>query len=75
MQRQPEELYELDLAAPDVDGAAILVHLDGFMDAGAAGRLLTEHLLENYEHETVARFDTDASGGLAALGDIWVCGA
>jgi predicted ATP-grasp superfamily ATP-dependent carboligase len=57
--RQPEELYELDLATPDVDGAAMLVYLDGFMDVGAAGRLLTEHLLETFEHETVARFDTD----------------
>jgi proteasome assembly chaperone (PAC2) family protein len=57
--RQPEELYELDLATPDVGGAAMLVYLDGFMDAGAAGRLLTEHLLETFEHEVVARFDTD----------------
>jgi predicted ATP-grasp superfamily ATP-dependent carboligase len=57
--RQPEELYELDLATQDVGGAAMLVYLDGFMDAGAAGRLLTEHLLETFSHETVARFDTD----------------
>lgn len=57
--QQPEELYELDLATPDVAGAALLVHLEGFMDAGAAGRLLTEHLLEVFEHQTVARFNTD----------------
>lgn len=57
--QQPEELYELDLATPDVGGAAVLVYLEGFMDAGAAGRLLTEHLLEAFEHQTVARFDTD----------------
>ena len=57
---QPEELYELDTDAPQaVDGAALLVHLEGFMDAGAAGRLLTEHLLDAFEHTTVARFDTD----------------
>jgi proteasome assembly chaperone (PAC2) family protein len=57
---QPEELYELD-AEPtrDVEGAALLVHLEGFMDAGAAGRLLTEHLLDAFEHTTLARFDTD----------------
>jgi hypothetical protein len=42
-----------------VDGAALLVHLDGFMDAGAAGRLLTEHLLDTLAHETVATFDVD----------------
>ena len=29
------------------------------MDAGAAGRLLTEHLLDAFEHTTVARFNTD----------------
>jgi predicted ATP-grasp superfamily ATP-dependent carboligase len=57
--QQPEELYELDLATPDVGGAAMLVHLEGFMDAGAAGRLLTEHLLETFDHQTVATFDTD----------------
>src|SRR5579864_3955155 len=57
---QPEELYELDTdSTPEVDGAALLVHLEGFMDAGAAGRLLTEHLLDAFEHSTVARFDTD----------------
>jgi predicted ATP-grasp superfamily ATP-dependent carboligase len=57
--QQPEELYELDVATPDVGGAVMLVHLEGFMDAGAAGRLLTEHLLEAFEHQTVARFNTD----------------
>jgi len=60
MEQQPEELYELDPATtPDVGGAAMLVHLEGFMDAGAAGRLLTEHLLDAFDHKTVARFDTD----------------
>jgi proteasome assembly chaperone (PAC2) family protein len=57
---QPEELYELDTdPTHEVEGAALLVHLEGFMDAGAAGRLLTEHLLDAFEHTTVARFDTD----------------
>src|SRR5262249_34867030 len=59
MHHQPEELYELDLATPDVEGAAMLVHLEGFMDAGAAGRLMTEHLLDTRTHETIATFDTD----------------
>jgi proteasome assembly chaperone (PAC2) family protein len=62
---QPDELYELDTnqtpeagdAAPE--GLALLVHLEGFMDAGAAGRLLTEHLLDAFEHTTVARFNID----------------
>ena len=57
---EPEELYELDTdPTRDTSGAALLVHLEGFMDAGAAGRLLTEHLLDAFEHTTVARFNTD----------------
>jgi predicted ATP-grasp superfamily ATP-dependent carboligase len=57
---QPEDLYELDAEeTSDLGGAALLVYLEGFMDAGAAGRLLTEHLLDAFEHTTVARFDTD----------------
>jgi hypothetical protein len=67
---QPEELYQLDTdelpetggpaaEGPDSDGMALLVYLEGFMDAGAAGRLLTEHLLDAFEHTTVARFNTD----------------
>src|SRR5215469_11055470 len=57
--RQPEELYELKADAPDVSGAAFLVNLEEFMDAGSAGRQLTEHLLDSLEHETLASFDTD----------------
>jgi len=59
MQRQPEELYELEQDTPDVSGAALLVHLEGFMDAGSAGRLLTEHLLDELDNQLVARFDAD----------------
>jgi acyl carrier protein len=43
----------------DDDRMALLVYLEGFMDAGAAGRLLTEHLLDSFEHTRVARFNTD----------------
>jgi hypothetical protein len=62
--RQPEELYELDQAAlsqaeADLSGAAFLVHLEGFMDAGSAGRLVTEHLLDELSDTVIARFDTD----------------
>jgi proteasome assembly chaperone (PAC2) family protein len=67
---EPEELYELEteqtpaVSGPDsdesdADGLVLLVYLEGFMDAGAAGRLLTEHLLDAFEHTTVARFNTD----------------
>ena len=57
MQRDPEELFELTQAAPEVAGAPLLHHLEGFIDAGGAGRLLAEHLLQDYEHVTIARFD------------------
>jgi predicted ATP-grasp superfamily ATP-dependent carboligase len=45
--------------SPGSESMALLVYLEGFMDAGAAGRLLTEHLLGTFEHTTVARFNTD----------------
>jgi predicted ATP-grasp superfamily ATP-dependent carboligase len=60
MQRNPEELYELGPAAPtDIADAPMLHYLEGFIDAGNAGRVLAEHLLSNLTHETVARFDAD----------------
>lgn len=55
----PEELLEIDSDVPDLSGAVLLHHFDGFMDAGAAGGALVEHLLETYEHRVVARFDVD----------------
>jgi predicted ATP-grasp superfamily ATP-dependent carboligase len=59
MQRNPEELYELGPAAPGSPGVPMLHYLEGFIDAGNAGRLLAEHLLRNFSHEVVARFDVD----------------
>ena len=38
----------------------VLVHaLTGFVDAGSATRLVTDHLLESLEHSVVATFDAD----------------
>jgi predicted ATP-grasp superfamily ATP-dependent carboligase len=37
----------------------MLQYLEGFIDAGNAGRLLAEHLLRNFSPQTVARFDAD----------------
>jgi predicted ATP-grasp superfamily ATP-dependent carboligase len=59
MQRNPEELYELGPAAPGIADAPMMHYLEGFIDAGSAGRLLADHLLRNFSPETVARFDTD----------------
>ncbi|HEX4701809.1 MAG TPA: PAC2 family protein [Pseudonocardiaceae bacterium] len=55
----PEELYEVDSDVPDLTGAVLLHHFEGFMDAGSAGRLTAEHLLNTFEHRVIARFDVD----------------
>ena len=39
------DLYTLAEEVPELDRPVLLYHLDGFMDAGGAGRLATEHLL------------------------------
>jgi len=55
----PDELFEVDSDVPDLTGAVLLHHFDGFMDAGSAGATLVDHLLETYEHQVIARFDID----------------
>ena len=61
MARNPADLYEVGPAAPDPDcDLVMLYYLDGFIDAGAAGRLLATHLMSTLEHEQVARFDIDS---------------
>jgi predicted ATP-grasp superfamily ATP-dependent carboligase len=57
--RDPEDLFEVDSDTPDLDGSVLLHHFDGFVDAGNAGRLLVEHLLDRLESRVVARFDVD----------------
>lgn len=56
---EPENLYEVDSDVPDLTGAVLLHHLDGFMDAGSAGATLVEQLLSGYESRVIARFDVD----------------
>jgi predicted ATP-grasp superfamily ATP-dependent carboligase len=59
--RNPADLYEVGPAAPEPDGDLVMLYyLDGFMDAGAAGRLLTAHLMSTLEHEQIASFDIDS---------------
>jgi predicted ATP-grasp superfamily ATP-dependent carboligase len=55
----PENLYEVDSDVPDLAGAVLLHHLDGFMDAGSAGGAVVEQLLDSFEHREIARFDVD----------------
>jgi predicted ATP-grasp superfamily ATP-dependent carboligase len=53
------DLYQVDPGAAKLDGAILLHYLDGFIDAGAAGRLLTAHLMGSLDHEAVVTFDVD----------------
>src|SRR5919202_2932065 len=58
----PRLLYTLDaeVVAKLADAHPVLIHqLDGFVDAGGAGRVLSSHLLEHLAHEVVATFDHD----------------
>lgn len=57
--RDPKALYELAPGAPNLRGVVLLHHLEGFMDAGGAGRLVAEHLLDQFDHRPVASFDVD----------------
>jgi hypothetical protein len=59
----PEVLFELvdpgdGASHADLQGAVLIEMLDGFVDAGAARRLLREHLLSG-EYTPVAVFDVD----------------
>lgn len=56
---EPRDLYEITGELPELDGAVLVHSLVGFMDAGGAGKLLSDHLLATLEHEEVARFDAD----------------
>jgi len=58
----PADLYTVDeaVAAKLAQAHPVLItQLDGFVDAGQAGRMLSAHLLEHLEHEVLAEFDHD----------------
>jgi proteasome assembly chaperone (PAC2) family protein len=60
--RDPRGLYELSESQPvpgELDHPVLLFCLSGFIDAGQAGRLAAEHLLETLEHRVLAVFDLD----------------
>ena len=60
MARDPGDLYRVNPGAPEFDDVVMLYYLDGFIDAGGAGRLLTAHLLSALEHTEIATFDVDS---------------
>jgi predicted ATP-grasp superfamily ATP-dependent carboligase len=58
----PADLYTVDeaVAAKLAQAHPVLItQLDGFVDAGQAGRLLSAHLLEHLDNEVLAEFDHD----------------
>jgi PAC2 family len=64
----PQDLYEYDpegleaadaTDSEDFDGLVLLYHFDGFMDAGAAGRQVVDHIRDEFCYQVVARFDAD----------------
>ena len=61
MPRDPGDLFQLTQQAKDLESDLVMLYyLDGFIDAGAAGRQLAAHLLTTFEHTEVARFDVDS---------------
>jgi proteasome assembly chaperone (PAC2) family protein len=59
----PEDLYEIvdqPRVIPPEGTSLVLVHaLDGFLDAGSAGRLAAEHLIDALDARLLVRFDSD----------------
>ena len=59
--RDPADLYDLTQDVIEVPlGLPLVAGLTGFADAGAAVTQLSEYLLDELEHSTIAEFDTDA---------------
>ncbi|HEY0691884.1 MAG TPA: PAC2 family protein [Kribbella sp.] len=60
---RPDDLYEIvdeSVATRPAAPPKVLVHsLDGFMDAGQAGRATVDHLLEVLDNRLLVRFDVD----------------
>lgn len=58
--RSPADLFSVALAEHDVpQGLPLVVGLTGFVDSGAAVAQVSEYLLDELDHRTVAVFDND----------------
>ncbi|AAZ54964.1 PAC2 family protein [Thermobifida fusca] len=57
--RDPADLYELRSDLPELSEPVMLVSLDGFVDAGAAGKQAVATLLDGLQHTELATFDID----------------
>ena len=58
-QLDPSDLYDLDPDRPELSGVVLVQALEGFIDAGGARKLATDHLLDALEHKVLVRFDHD----------------
>ena len=56
----PQDLYQLNGDLPELGRPVLIQALTGFVDAGSAGRLAREHLLEALPGQVIATFDIDA---------------
>ena len=54
MDRNPEQLYDLDSGVPVPEELVLLYHFDGFVDAGSAGEVVTDHLLSEFDGSSMA---------------------
>ncbi len=61
MVQDPSELYTFETDTPlgDLRASVLLVSLGGFVDAGQAQQMLTDHVLATLPHTVVASFDVD----------------
>lgn len=55
----PKGLYEFTAARQDLGRPVLLHALNGFVDAGNAGRLAREHLMDSLGSTMIAKFDID----------------
>jgi len=59
--QDPSKLYTFETDTPlgDLRASVLLVSLGGFVDAGQAQQMLTDHVLATLPHTVVASFDVD----------------
>ena len=57
----PAQLFRLetDTTSHDLRASTMVVALGGFIDAGFAQKLMSQHILGTLEHTVVASFDLD----------------
>jgi len=55
----PAELFELPADVPDLGSPVLVQALEGFVDAGGARRLASEHLLSTLDSQVLVTFDVD----------------